>query len=201
MTHPRQEELTFQRIVALSSGLPSVSRIWKWWMPAFAVVGVRPDDLLVAASPPVSLTSSALGVVAGDDRVAVRQPLHAAGVVDRLAGQVVVASPARPSLPSWSTSMTRLPERAADQRVAVVRRIAVNGMCGVFTSQTTLPFGVVLADDLVEQLRHEVVAVGELAGHARLQVVVLRLGLERHLDDDLARRGRLRAAAACRRPR
>src|SRR5689334_6125063 len=38
VTHPRQEEFAFQRIDALSRGLPLVSRIWKWWMPAFTAL-------------------------------------------------------------------------------------------------------------------------------------------------------------------
>ena len=64
--------------------------------------------------------------------------------------------------------------------------MAVNGQFGVFTSQTILPAGVYSRHHLVEELRHEVIAVGEFAGHARLQVMVLRLRLQRHFHDDLA---------------
>ena len=45
------------------------------------------------------------------------------------------------SLPSLSTSMTRLPSVQPMSVFPSGRRIAVNGMWGVLTSQTTLPFG------------------------------------------------------------
>ena len=45
------------------------------------------------------------------------------------------------SLPSLSTSITRLPRVHPIKVLPSGRRMAVNGMCGVFTSHTTLPFG------------------------------------------------------------
>ena len=82
--------------------------------------------------------------------------------------------------------MTRLPSVQPMSVLPSSRRMAVNGMFGVFTLPDDLALRRVLADDLVEQLRHQVVAVGQLAGHAGLQMMVLRLSLERDFDEDLA---------------
>ena len=98
-------------------------------------------------------------------------------------------------LPLGSTSMTRLPRVQPIRVLPSSRRIAVKGLSGVFDLPDDLALGGVLADDLVEQLRDEVVAVGQLAGHPGLEVVVLRLGLERDLDDGSSPGGRPRAAA------
>ena len=104
----------------------------------------------------------------------------------------LIGRPGRSSLvtfqaisPLGSSSITRLPTVQPTRVLPSGSRIAVNGMSGVFASQATLPSGRVLADHLVEQLRDQVVAVVELAGHPGLEVVVPGLGLERDLDQDL----------------
>ena len=64
--------------------------------------------------------------------------------------------------------------------------MAVNGIFGVLTSQTTAPAGRVFPHDLVEQLRHEIIAVGQLSRHSGLEMVILDLGLQRDLDENLS---------------
>ncbi len=74
--------------------------------------------------------------------------------------------------------MTRFPSVQPMRVWPSGSRMAVKGMLGVETSQTTSPSGVYSRHDLVEQLGHEVMAVGQLASHAGLEVVVAGLGLE-----------------------
>ncbi len=123
--------------------------------------------------------------VAGDHRIAVWQALNSAGVVDRPARQVVVAD-----LPYGLSARIDLDHEvapgASDDRVAVRQANRGERHVGRFDFPDDFAGRGVFADNPVEQLRNEVIPVFELASHARLQVVIIRLSLERDGLGDMA---------------
>ena len=150
----------------------------------FAVADVGPNDLFVARDleqPDFSRSR----VIGGDDRVAVRKSLRAAGIVEWLRWKIVIRD-----LPDRLTRRidfnTQVADCAVDQRVAIVQADRGEGPVRRRDFPDNFAVGLVLADHLVEQLRHEVVPVLQFASHPRLQVMILRLSLQRHLDRDLA---------------
>ena len=113
--------------------------------------------------------------------------LDAAGVVDRPAGQVIVRNP-----PDFLAARVHLDHQvsqgAADEGVAVGQADRGERHVGRLDLADDLALGRVFADDLVEQLRDEVVPTRQLAGHPGLEVRVAGLRLDRHLDDHPAAR-------------
>lgn len=82
-----------------------------------AVIGVLPDHFFVAGHFR-ELGLARRIMVAGDDRVAVFQTLHTTGVIDRLAGQVIVGHP--PNLLALCIHLDhQVTQGATDQGVAI----------------------------------------------------------------------------------
>lgn len=151
--------------------------------PRLGFVLVGPDYLFV----PVDLDEPhliPLGMVTGDDRVAVGEPLYAAGVIDQTTSKVLVVD--LPNDPAFGIDLDdQILEGAADQGVSI--RKANRGERPKRSLHLPNNFSLrrVFAHDLVQKLGNQIVSVGELSGHARLQVVILGLRLERHLGDNL----------------
>ena len=129
--------------------------------------------------------ASPVAWVAANHGVAVGQPLDAAGVVDRPAGEVVVRHPPH-GLARRIDLDHQVAERAADQGVAVVEPDGRERHVGRGDLADDPALRVIFADDLIEQLRHKIMAASELPRHPRLEVMVPRLGLDGDLGRDLA---------------
>jgi hypothetical protein len=148
------------------------------------LIGVGPDDLLFASHfKQFGLARG--GMVGRDHRVSVRQSLPATCVVKWLRWEVVVGN-----LPDRFTSLIdfdcQVSDRAVDQRIPIIQPDRGEWPVGGCDLPDDFSIGLVFADDLIQQLWHEVVPVRQLASHSGLQMVVLGLSLQRNFDDDLS---------------
>lgn len=150
----------------------------------FAVVGVGPDELL-GAGDFEELDLARSGVMAGDDGIAIRQALTTTGVVDRFAGEIIVAE-FPDGLALGVDFNYEVAQGTADEGIAIGQADGGEGPVGCFDFPDDLAFGGVFADDLVKELGDEIVAIGELATHAGLQVMIIGLRLERYFNSDFA---------------
>src|SRR5258706_210037 len=157
---------------------------------AFAAAAIGPDDFLVRGDFQKLHIGFSGRAVAGDDGVAVGQTLGAAGIVEERSWQVGVGE-----LPDDFSILVHFDHHVAvgavDERVAVFESNGGEGP-GIFRFlwRGGLPDDYagrcIFADDLVEQVGDEIVAVGQLAGHAGLHVVIVDLALEGEFDEDFA---------------
>ena len=159
-------------------------------MDAWAVLlDERPHDLLLVRDFD-EFGSAVADRVAADHGVAVGQPLRAAGIVQQRLVKVGVGE--FPHDRALGVELNHhVAVGAVDQRVSVVKanrgeRPRVLRFFGRLRLPHDVAIGRVLADDLVEQLRYEIVPVGQHARHARFHVVVGGLRLDRRLVHDRA---------------
>src|SRR6478672_10976406 len=101
---------------------------------------VAPNDLLVPRDLG-QLHVVRAGVMAGDDRVSVGSRCTPQASLSGRPGRSSLVT-RQTSLPSLFTSMTKCPSVQPISVLPLSSRMAVNGMSGVFTSQTTSPLGV-----------------------------------------------------------
>ncbi len=100
------------------------------------------------------------------------------------------------TLPSASTSITLLPLVRQISVLPLSKRIAVNGQFFASRPPKIRHVGRELFDNLSprrvfldlerQQMRDQIVAIGQFAGHPRLHVGVVGFRLQRKLQDDLA---------------